>query len=348
MSPLNAIEAAYFEELVAQDAVQAKEMRLREFQRNLKARIAAKKLQDINDANEKKIKEAEEAAVIKSKCRSMFVPKTRKAQQNKTVKQSSRNVKNEISNRNAISIKSAKSKLNSAVESDSMEEPVSVLPPAVTVVDCSLLQDETENITRPHSSRQNSNEIGLTSVAQNRNLTRKAIMMIERERAHERAKLKERKKRMTAQNQTADETLDLNLEFASDQSVESITRALEDSQESNHQLTARSAITYTVKSYNDKDDNDISQPHSSKISEYSERCSSKEKERFSDALKRSVKEQLDAKNMIIPPLCSCSGESFWSLKTENCAVNCPFYRNRKLYDRIMKAVVKSYDINPNW
>ena len=38
MAPLNAIEAAYFEELITKNAAQLKEDRLKEFQKNLAAR----------------------------------------------------------------------------------------------------------------------------------------------------------------------------------------------------------------------------------------------------------------------------------------------------------------------
>ena len=76
-------------------------------------------------------------------------------------------------------------------------------------------------------------------------------------------------------------------------------------------------------------------------------ASSLEKKRFRKAVRASARDQAKAKNVTVPPLCAC-WETFWDHDQERCANNCPFYKNKKLYNRIAQSMLQSFDINVKW
>ncbi|XP_075239732.1 uncharacterized protein LOC142335221 isoform X1 [Convolutriloba macropyga] len=360
MAPLNAIEAAYFEELITKNAAQLKEDRLKEFQKNLAARVAAKKSKEVDEANQRRAREATSVAEIKLKCRNIFAPKTHNAEKRTDSFDQFPVAQGYPEIRSTISVKSAKSKLITGCESrtaiDSGMDSASV-----TVVDCDYLETSELNpdlstprytskptcLAKPDMAKRGTKDFAIS-----RNLTRKAIMTIEREKAHERGQMMQRRKLKQSQNIKKSglehESFNLQLELSCEETLSS-----EDDQLTQHILTARTANTYVVNSVEDSRDREADQVTIRESSEdnYERRqpqsYNSKDKLRFNNALRRSTKEEVAAKKLTIPPLCLC-GDSFWDLDPSNCAVNCPFYRNRKLYDRIVKAVLKSYDIQAKW
>lgn len=54
----------------------------------------------------------------------------------------------------------------------------------------------------------------------------------------------------------------------------------------------------------------------------------KEMERYVAALKVRLREQVEAKKVVVPPLCSCA-RTVWDTNPMTCANNCIFYRNTK-------------------
>ena len=75
--------------------------------------------------------------------------------------------------------------------------------------------------------------------------------------------------------------------------------------------------------------------------------SKNEQQRFLSAMLTSARDVARAKNITVPPLCPCS-DSFWEFDAKKCANNCPFYKNKKLFDRIAQSVLHSVDINVKW
>ncbi len=111
-------------------------------------------------------------------------------------------------------------------------------------------------------------------------------------------------------------------------------------------LTDRSAKTYTIES-NEKCFGAKTKINSKVSTAGDSIVTSRDQTRFASALKQSAKEVASMRGIKIPALCPCS-PSFWNFNAEKCAINCQFYMNPKLYDRIAQSILKSFDINARW
>ncbi|XP_063715068.1 uncharacterized protein LOC134842588 isoform X2 [Symsagittifera roscoffensis] len=332
----NAIDAAYFEEVHLLDAKREKEERLNEFQKRLNERVVARKLKELREAEEVKAKEANAVAAIREKCRNVYSVKKPKATIIPNCNGHSKHENTTIQKRaNQMSVKNARAKLHPSNAPVTDAEPSSI-----RVVECdrSFVAEKDgrpsprvlDDVTQTEESSQN--------LVAHRNVYRKTMMAIERERAHERARLLELKKvkrekskliAATPGSENANSFLRLDLDSCDSEGEEASEP---------RPSTARSAHTYIVQSAEETHLLEKVPPSKQSVNQ-----TNKEQERYSSALRRSAKELAESKRIHIPPLCPCS-DSFWDHDPEKCAINCSFYRNRKLYDRAAQSFLRSYDI----
>lgn len=70
----------------------------------------------------------------------------------------------------------------------------------------------------------------------------------------------------------------------------------------------------------------------------------RETERYIEALKVILKEKLQTRNIVLPPLCSC-GLTIWDANPDTCANNCVFYKNPKAYAKALSTVIASSNLD---
>lgn len=70
----------------------------------------------------------------------------------------------------------------------------------------------------------------------------------------------------------------------------------------------------------------------------------KEMERYIEALKVILKDKLQTRNIVLPPLCSC-GSTIWDANPDTCANNCVFYKNPKAYAKALSTVIASSNLD---
>ena len=70
----------------------------------------------------------------------------------------------------------------------------------------------------------------------------------------------------------------------------------------------------------------------------------RETERYIEALKVILKEKLQTRNIVLPPLCSC-GPTIWDANPDTCANNCVFYKNPKAYAKALSTVIASSNLD---
>eukprot|EP00033_Pygsuia_biforma_P003468 GCRY01003798.1.p1 GENE.GCRY01003798.1~~GCRY01003798.1.p1 ORF type:complete len:263 (+),score=54.83 GCRY01003798.1:102-791(+) len=69
-----------------------------------------------------------------------------------------------------------------------------------------------------------------------------------------------------------------------------------------------------------------------------------EQERHALAMRQAVREKIARVYGTLPPLCPCSqGSDVFDHNPENCAVNCPFFRNHDLYTALLQQIVDNYE-----
>ncbi|XP_013415514.1 coiled-coil domain-containing protein 15-like [Lingula anatina] len=69
----------------------------------------------------------------------------------------------------------------------------------------------------------------------------------------------------------------------------------------------------------------------------------REMNRYLEALKRSIKEKIERRGIVLPPLCCC-GETVWDTHPDTCANNCVFYKNPKAYAKALQSLLVSCDV----
>ena len=73
----------------------------------------------------------------------------------------------------------------------------------------------------------------------------------------------------------------------------------------------------------------------------------RETERYVEALRAQLRERLASCPTPLPPLCSC-GSTVWDTDPQTCANNCPFYRNPRgtgtLWNMCVMSIVASFEI----
>ena len=70
----------------------------------------------------------------------------------------------------------------------------------------------------------------------------------------------------------------------------------------------------------------------------------REIERYIEALQVILKEKLQTRNIVLPPLCSC-GPTIWDANPNTCANNCIFYKNPKAYAKALSTVIASSNLD---
>ena len=70
----------------------------------------------------------------------------------------------------------------------------------------------------------------------------------------------------------------------------------------------------------------------------------RETERYIEALQAILKQKLQSKNIVLPPLCSC-GPTVWDANPDTCANNCVFYKNPKAYAKALSTVIASSNLD---
>lgn len=70
----------------------------------------------------------------------------------------------------------------------------------------------------------------------------------------------------------------------------------------------------------------------------------RETERYIEALQAILKDKLQSRNIVLPPLCSC-GPTIWDANPDTCANNCVFYKNPKAYAKALSTVITSSNLD---
>lgn len=70
----------------------------------------------------------------------------------------------------------------------------------------------------------------------------------------------------------------------------------------------------------------------------------KETERYIEALQAILKEKIQSRNIVLPPLCSC-GPTIWDANPDTCANNCVFYKNPKAYAKALSTIIASSNLD---
>lgn len=70
----------------------------------------------------------------------------------------------------------------------------------------------------------------------------------------------------------------------------------------------------------------------------------RETERYIEALQAILREKIQSRNIVLPPLCSC-GLTIWHTNPDTCANNCVFYKNPKAYAKALSTVLASSNLD---
>ena len=70
----------------------------------------------------------------------------------------------------------------------------------------------------------------------------------------------------------------------------------------------------------------------------------RETERYIEALQAILKEKIQSRNIVLPPLCSC-GPTIWDANPDTCANNCVFYKNPKAYAKALSTIIASSNLD---
>ena len=151
---------------------------------------------------------------------------------------------------------------------------------------------------------------------------RKLFMDIEREQVREKIRMKESRKKM--------EFLKVEKEI---QRLEIEHREME--------LLKQQEIKAAEEEFLEKQKKECD--HKAELQENRRHQKSKETGRYIEALRAILREKLQNKKIVLPPLCSC-GPTVWDASPETCANNCVFYRNPKTYAKALASLLASSDL----